>query len=56
MNKTKKIFLIVGLVGISIGGFVLAKWLTRNVKRVKGGIIRTQSFDEPAKPIEFEGE
>ena len=56
MNKTKKIFLIVGLVGVAVGGFVLTKWLTRNVKKVKGGVIRKQIFDEPAKPIEFEEE
>jgi hypothetical protein len=56
MNKTKKIFLIVGLIGVAIGGFALTKWLTRNVKKVKGGIIRKQVFDEPAKPIEFEEE
>lgn len=56
MTRTKKIYLIVGLVGVAISGFVLTKWLTRNVKRVKGGVIRIQNFDEPAKPIEFEEE
>ena len=54
MTRTKKIFLIVGILSLAVGGFALTKWLTRNVKRVKGGIIRTQTFDEPAKPIEFE--
>ncbi len=56
MTRTKKIFLVVGLIGVAVGGFVLTKWLTRNVKRVKGGVIRKQTFDEPAKPIEFEEE
>ena len=56
MNKAKKIYLIVAVIGIAVGGFVLTKWLTRNVKRVKGGVIRKQTFDEPAKPIEFEEE
>jgi hypothetical protein len=46
MNKAKKIFLIVGLVGVVIGGFVLTKWLTRNVKKVKGFIIVKETFDE----------
>jgi hypothetical protein len=46
VNKTKKIFLIVGLVGVAVGGFVLTKWLTRNVKKVKGFIIVKQEFDE----------
>jgi hypothetical protein len=56
MSKAKKIFIIVGLISVAVGGFVLTKWLTRNVKRVKGGIIRKQTFDEPAQPIEFEEE
>ena len=54
MNKTKKIFIIVGFIGVALGIFVLTKWLTRNVKKVKGGIIRKQTFDTPATPIEFE--
>ena len=56
MNKTKKILIVVGLVSVAIGGYALTKWLTRNVKKVKGGVIRKQIFDEPAKPIEFESE
>ena len=47
MSKAKKIFLIVGLVGVAIGGFALTKWLTRNVKRVKGGVIRIVEYDTP---------
>lgn len=56
MKRTKKILIVIGLIGVAIGGFALTKWLTRNVKRVKGGVIRKQVFDEPAKPIEFEEE
>ena len=56
MNTRKKILIVVGLLGVAIGGFALTKWLTRNVKKVKGGVIRKQIFDEPAQPIEFEKE
>ena len=56
MSKAKKIFLIVGLVGVAIGGFALTKWLTRNTKRVRGGVIRKQTFETPSEPVEFEEE
>ena len=56
MTKTKKIILIVGLVGVDIGGYALTKFLTRNVKRVRGGVVRKQTFETPAEPIEFEEE
>ena len=56
MSKTKKIFLILGLVSVAIGGFALTKYLTRNNKRVRGGIIRKQTFETPAEPVEFEEE
>ena len=56
MNRTKKILIIVGLVGVAIGGFALTKWLTRNVKRVTGGAITKQTFDEQPEPIVFENE
>ena len=54
MNRVKKIVIIVGLVGISVGGFALTKYLTRNVKKVVGGVIRFQTYDTPAQPVEFE--
>jgi homoserine acetyltransferase len=54
VSRTKKILIIVGLVGVSIGGFALTKWLTRNVNRVTGGVITTQTFDEQPQPIVFE--
>ena len=56
MSKAKKILIIVGLVGVAVGGFALTKWLTRNTKRVRGGIIRVQEFETPAEPVEFEEE
>lgn len=54
MTRTKKIFLIVGLVGVAVGGFVLTKWLTRNVKKVRGGVIRIVKYDTPPseEPLE----
>jgi hypothetical protein len=56
MSKLKKIFLIVGLVSVAIGGFALTKYLTRNTKRVRGGVIRKQIFEEPAQAVEFNEE
>ena len=47
MDRKKKIFLAIGLVGVAVGGFVLAKYLTRNVRKIRGGTITLQTFDEP---------
>jgi hypothetical protein len=54
VSKAKKIFLIVGLISVAVGGFALTKWLTRNVKRVKGGVIRIVEYDTPPskEPLE----
>jgi len=54
VSKAKKIILIVGLISVAIGGFALTKWLTRNVKRVKGGVIRIVEYDTPPskEPLE----
>jgi len=46
VNRRKKILIVVGLLSVAIGGFALTKWLTRNVKKVKGFIIVKQEFDE----------
>jgi len=54
VTRFKKILLAVGLVGVAVGGFALTKYLTRNVKRVKGGFILRQNFDEPSQPFEIE--
>ena len=50
MDRRKKIFLIIGLIGVAVGGFVLTKFLTRNVRRIRGGTVTLQTFDTP--PIE----
>jgi hypothetical protein len=47
VDRKKKIFLAIGLVGVAVGGFVLAKYLTRNVRKIRGGTITLQTFDEP---------
>jgi hypothetical protein len=54
VTRFKKILLAVGLVGVAVGGYALTKYLTRNVKRVKGGVILRQNFDEPSQPFEIE--
>jgi len=51
VTRFKKILLAVGLVGVAIGGFALTKYLTRNVKRIVGGFVIKQTYDEPAEPF-----
>lgn len=50
MTKAQKILIVVGIVGVGIGGFFLAKYLTRNVRKIRGGTVTFQKFDTP--PIE----
>jgi hypothetical protein len=50
MSKAQKILLVVGILGVAFGGFVLAKYLTRNVRKIRGGTVTFQKFDTP--PIE----
>lgn len=47
MTKGKKILLIVGVLGVAIGGFAIAKYLTRNVRRIRGGVVKFQTYDTP---------
>jgi pyrimidine operon attenuation protein/uracil phosphoribosyltransferase len=47
VDKRKKLFLAIGFVGVAVGGFVLAKFLTRNVRKIRGGTVTLQTFDEP---------
>jgi len=47
MKLTKKIVLVLGLLGVAIGGYTLTKFLTRNVRKIRGGIIILQKFDTP---------
>lgn len=48
MNKTQKILLIVGVLSVAFGGFVLAKYLTRNVSKYKFYKITVKEDDKPA--------
>ena len=48
MDRSKKIFLIIGIVGVAVGGFVLTKYLTRNIRTIRGGSVTLQTFDTPA--------
>jgi hypothetical protein len=54
MNKTQKILLGVGFIGVAIGGFALAKYLTRNVVRDRGFTVTFVKYDTPAidEPLE----
>jgi hypothetical protein len=45
MTKGQKILLVVGIIGVAIGGFILAKYLTRNVRKIRGGTVTLQTFD-----------
>jgi hypothetical protein len=47
MTKTQKILLVVGILGVAVGGFVLTKYLTRNVRKIRGGTVTLQTFDTP---------
>jgi hypothetical protein len=47
MSKAQKILLVVGIIGVGIGGFVLAKYLTRNVRKIRGGTVTLQTYDTP---------
>jgi hypothetical protein len=46
MKLTKKIVLVLGLLGVAIGGYTLTKFLTRNVRKVKGFVIVKKTYDE----------
>jgi len=50
MTKSQKFLLILGTVGLLIGGFAIAKFLTRNVRNIRGGTVKLQTYDVP--PIE----
>jgi hypothetical protein len=53
MTKAKKILLAVGIIGVAIGGFALAKYLTRNVRKIRGGTVILQEYETPVdeKPL-----
>jgi hypothetical protein len=48
MTKAQKILLVVGIIGVAIGGFALAKYLTRNVRKIRGGTVTFQTYETPA--------
>ena len=43
MTKAQKILIAVGIVGVAIGGF----FLTRNVRKIRGGSVIIQTYDTP---------
>jgi hypothetical protein len=47
MTKAQKILLVVGIIGIGIGGFALTKYLTRNVRKIRGGTVTLQTYETP---------
>jgi pyrimidine operon attenuation protein/uracil phosphoribosyltransferase len=47
MTKAQKILLVVGILGVAFGGFVLAKYLTRNIRKIRGGTVTLQTYDTP---------
>jgi len=54
MTKAQKILLVIGILGIGVGGFFLTKYLTRNVRRIRGGTVTLQTYDAPPseEPLE----
>jgi hypothetical protein len=47
MTKAQKILLVVGIVGVAIGGFVLTKYLTRNIYMYRYGSYKVVEYTEP---------
>jgi len=47
MDKNKKVFIIIGLIGVAIGGFVLTKYLTRNTIHQKFVTAHYVEYDTP---------
>jgi hypothetical protein len=45
MNKTQKILLGVGILGVAFGGFALTMYLTRKVTERKMAVIYKKSVD-----------
>jgi len=48
MTKGQKILVVIGILVLTVGGFALAKFLTRNVKNIRGGVVILQEYDTPA--------
>ena len=47
MDKKKKVLVVIGLIGVAVGGFALAKYLTRNTVHLKYATIKLQQFSTP---------
>lgn len=54
MTTTKKILIGVGVLALGIGGYALAKYLTRNVVRDRGWTVTFVKYDTPPseEPLE----
>lgn len=50
MDRNKKIWLGISLTAVAVGGFFLAKYLTRNVVHLKYATVNLQKYDTP--PVE----
>lgn len=52
--KVNRLYIAIGVLGMAVTGFAVTKYLTRNVKRVRGGVIRVQNYDTPPviQPLE----
>lgn len=48
MTKGKKILLIVGVLGVAIGGFAIAKYLTRNTRKYEFYTVTVSTDETPA--------
>lgn len=47
MTKAQKILLVVGVLSVAVGGFFLTKYLTRNVRKIRGGTVTLQTYEAP---------
>jgi hypothetical protein len=47
MTKGQKILIVVGVIGLLVGGFVLAKYLTRNTRNYKYYKVEIDDSEEP---------
>jgi hypothetical protein len=47
MTKGQKILIVVGVIGLLVGGFALAKYLTRNTRNYKYYKVVIDDSEEP---------
>lgn len=53
MTRGQKILFILGFIGLGIGGFALAKYLTRNTVKIVGGTVELQTYNEPPEEVDL---